>query len=337
MDKFDSLKTSWDNIYSADQQATVFVSWDFIRGWIATAGDNWLILSVRALKSKDYVAFIVLHISSNKQNLGMSYSLLSDHTSFICLPGYEKEAINVIAKFIQQHISWKKFMLQEVMDSRLDLFLECFSARKFIITELETTPCPYIPLGDTWDQYLADRLSQKGRKKLRKYLRDLENKDDLSITHIQDNNIETQIETLLTLWQMKWGEEKSSTLKSLRSIFINCYHGNHLFMPIIWSGTEPVSASVAFVDYQKKCLYDYIGGWDEKFSKLSPGATINAFGIRFATENGFEIYDFLRGSEGYKYTSFGAIDRFNRNILIEKKNLKSTAKKIKHRIRRSLF
>ena len=108
-------------------------------------------------------------------------------------------------------------------------------------------------------------------------------------------------------------------------------------MPIIWSGAEPVSASVAFVDHQKKRLYDYIGGWDEEFAKLSPGATINALGIKYAVENGFEIYDFLRGSEEYKYSSFGAVDRFNRNVVIERKSLRKTAKEIKHRIKRHLF
>lgn len=337
IDQFDRLKTNWDKIYSSDQHATVFVSWSFVRGYLSTAKHNWIVLAVQSIDINDYIAFIVLHQENNHSNLSLCNASLTDHTSFICRNGYEKESIYMLASFIQKHLTWEKFLLQEVMDSRLDLFLECFPAWKFSITELEPTPCPYISLGDTWDQYLSNRLNQNRRKKLRKYLRQLENQDELSVTHIQDDNIETHIETLLMLWQMKWGKETSFILDSLRSIFIHCYQDNHLFMPIIWSGTEPVSASIAFIDYQKKCFYDYIGGWDDKFTKLSPGATINAFSIRFAIENGFEIFDFLRGSEGYKYTSFGAIDRFNRNVLIKKKSFKSVAKKIKYRIRRSLF
>jgi len=337
MEQFERSRENWDNLYLSDQFATVFMSWAFIRGWIGTLNGRWFVLGVKKQNSRDYVAFIVLYKSPNGKNLSLSYSEFSDHTSFICNSDYKNESIRLIAKYIQEKLNWEKLLIQEVLDTRLDIFLKCFPFMTFTIKEMDSTPCPYIQLENTWDQYLKDKLSQKGRKKLRKYLRNIENNDNFSVTFNQDDNIESQIETLLTLWQMKWGEASPSKMDTLRSIFLHCHKDNHLFMPIIWSGDEPAASSAIFIDDNKKCLYDFIGGWDDKFAKLSPGNTIIAYVIRFAIEKGYKIYDFLRGSEEYKYQTFGAIDRFNRNITIEKKSLKSTIRKMKNRIRKSLL
>jgi len=41
-------------------------------------------------------------------------------------------------------------------------------------------------------------------------------------------------------------------------------------------------------------------GFDDKFAKLSPGKVMVGYSIRYAIENGFQVYDFLRESERYK-------------------------------------
>lgn len=57
---------------------------------------------------------------------------------------------------------------------------------------------------------------------------------------------------------------------------------------------------------------------DDKFTKLSPGAVMFGYSIRYAIENGFKIYDFGPGDEKYKF-SFGTKERFDKNIIIQRK------------------
>src|SRR5690606_1719747 len=52
----------------------------------------------------------------------------------------------------------------------------------------------------------------------------------------------------------------------------------------------------------------YIAGRDETFNAPPPGLILHAHSIRYAIQNGFRTYDFLRGNEPYKY-SFGTEER----------------------------
>ena len=83
----------------------------------------------------------------------------------------------------------------------------------------------------------------------------------------------------------------------------------------------------AFVDQRKQTFYCYISGWNDEFAKFSPGKAMVAHGLRYAIENGFQVYDFLRGDESYKF-SFGAKKQFNTDIFITRKSLGLTARKL---------
>jgi len=178
---------------------------------------------------------------------------------------------------------------------------------------------------------LQNSLSQKKRKSLRRCLRKIENGNGFRLTHFPEDSQdpERQIEILLALWQARWGRRPENLLDSYRIILRRCADSNSLWLATLWHKKNPVAATAGFVDRQKGVFFDYIGGWDSEFSYLSPGKTMNAYSIRYAIENGFHTYDFLRGAEYYKYSSFGAIDRFNVNITIQRRSFKSALKKLR--------
>jgi len=332
--QFEEIKSIWDSVYAADMNASVFVAWDFIRGWIDHNKNKWMVLVARPDDRNDYKAFLFLINDKNGRVLKTCDSALADHSSFVSFPEYEKDAVHGFAYFLQEQLSWERLELLEVMDRRLDFFLECFSHRKYHMKELERTVRPYIPLENSWNKYLLEHLTQKKRSKLRKLLKNIELQEELNIIDIKASAVESHIETLLRFWQMKWGEVSPSRLENLLSIFQYCFENNHLIMPILWSRNKPVGAHVSFVDHEKKCISNYIGGWDYEYSKLSPGNTLIAYEIRFAIENKLVMYDFLRGDEDYKRSSFGAIKRYNRNVVIKRKSLKSMIRGVKKRFRR---
>jgi CelD/BcsL family acetyltransferase involved in cellulose biosynthesis len=49
------------------------------------------------------------------------------------------------------------------------------------------------------------------------------------------------------------------------------------------------------------CYYFYLSGFDKAWSKYSLGFTILGLSIREASRRGLKIYDFLRGTENYKF------------------------------------
>jgi CelD/BcsL family acetyltransferase involved in cellulose biosynthesis len=62
-------------------------------------------------------------------------------------------------------------------------------------------------------------------------------------------------------------------------------------------------------------LYSYLGGWNPVLAKVSPGLVSIWYSMLAGIDEGIEEFDFLRGSEAYKYR-FGARPRWNRRRVI---------------------
>lgn len=330
--QFQQLKTNWDAVYSADPNAQIFVSWSWLRSWFEVTPYAWSILAIQLDRNSPYIAFFPIALRSVKKckihvfrELHMGGYYLADYTGFVCLPEYEEQAITTFAIYLQQHFKWDSFQLTDVSDPRLDIFLKCFSQKKFNFHQANATCCPYIPLPTTWEQYLQDFLGANTRQNLRKKLRQIESLKEFNFIPTQANNLEIQIEALLKLWQMRWGVRSESELNIYRNIFQRCFENDCLWLNVLWNETTPVAGIAIFMEQQKKVFYFYITGYDDNFSKLSPGRVMLAHSIKYAIENGFEVFDFLRGDEDYKFSFFGAKERYNKNVTIERRNLRITA------------
>ena len=342
-EQLDRLKGDWDSAYSADPHTTIFMSWAWIRAWCEITPYDWSILAVRPHSKSQFVAFMVIGKDVDRSsrffpvhNLHVGGNPFSDHVGFVCLPEFAEEAIAALACFVKQRIRWDNFFMHDVFDPRFDVFLKHFQPKRFYVRRAKDTACPYISLPDTWEQFLQEFLSKHTRKNLLYSMRRLERDTEFRITQIQSGNWRNQIETLLKLYELRWQPSSNHTLTGLRTIFRRCYESDCLWLPVLWDRTTPIAAMAAFVNKKRKVFQFYILGWDSKFAKLSPGNVVIAYGIRYAIEHGYRIFDFLRGREDYKY-SFGAIDRFNANVLIVQKNPILAARKAAGRLKRSLL
>lgn len=343
LNQFEQLKTTWDAVYSADNHAQIFLSWAWLRGWFEATPNPWFVLAVRLDNTSPYVGFFPLSIRLTKKyglnlfrELRMGGDSSADYTGFICLPEYEEKAILAFAVYVQQQLEWDIFLMKNVLDPRLDIFLNCFSQKNFKVQEVNSSCCPYIPLPNTWEQYLGDFLSSKERINLRRRLKKVESCNEFHFIPTAVDNLERQIEALLTLWQLRWGQKTERILNIYRSIFRRCFENNCLWLNVLWKETTPIAGIAIFVEQQKKILYFYTTGYDAEFSNLAPGRVIIAHSIRYAIENGFQIYDFLRGDEDYKFSRFGAKKRFNTSVMIARTSLRGTLINLIKRTRKSL-
>lgn len=325
MNQFDALQETWDAAYLADPQATICVSWAWLRGWFDATPNKWFVLAFRPNTRSPYVAFFPLAMHSNRLLMGGNY--LADYTGFVCSPEYEKEAIPAFATFVQQELKWDSFEMKDVLDSRLGAFLEYFPSKKFNVQQVKITSCPYIRLPGNWDQYLQDFLGRRTRADLRRSLRKIEGSDEYHITHAGADNLESQVETLLSHWYSRW-DLPEHFQNGLRKIFYRCFENDYLWLSILWDGITPIGMLAGFLDRQKKTFTACITSSDNRYAKLGPGKALYGYSIRCAIENGCNIYDFTRGSEDYKF-SFGSIERFNQNVVITRKSLRLTVRKLR--------
>lgn len=338
---FDEVKPAWDAVYTADPNATTFVSWAWLRGWIETTTCPWLVLCVRPNNSSHHVAFLPLLLQT--LNINGSYSVrvfrmwgnpAADHTGFICLPEYEEKAMPSLALHLQDRMKWDRLDMHEVFDHRLDFFLKHFSHKKFSIDELKRTPCPYITLPETWDQYLLNFLSIKKRRNIRRALKRVKTHTDFHLTTLQDSDLDSQVQVVRMLWMSRLGSPIHD-LDKFAHVYKRCFEDRSLWIDIFWDDEKPIAGLIAFLDQQKR-FYAYSIGYDSNYSKLSPGTAMMAYSIQYAIQNGYREYDFGRGHVDYKLAAFGAIERSNRNLIVTRKSLRMTARSLKPTMTRLL-
>ncbi|VXD24589.1 Tfp pilus assembly protein PilF [Planktothrix serta PCC 8927] len=354
---FNQVRKNWDFVYEADPHANFFLSWVWLVGWLQMVAEFWLILAVKPeAKDSSYVAFFPLKLILEQQDDGGCYTQLymagnsvADYTGFLSLPAYEQEVIPAFASYIQQQLVWSRFDIQNILetDQRMFFFLKCFSEKQFefsqhrILNNGENTDnyiAPYVLLTDDWDQYLQNNVGANTRQKIRRFFRKIESSDEFRITHIDADNVDSHIDILLGLWESKWREKKGDKcdpiMAYIRQILHHCFENNCLYLPVLWRGDKPLCAIANFIDIHQKTMLFVITGRDQTFNNIPTGLILHANAIRYAIQNGFKVYDFLRGNEEYKYY-FGAKERRIKHIVAKYKT--SPNRKLDIRILPSAF
>lgn len=328
---FDALKSDWETIYRTDPHAQIFMSWAWLRGWFEVSPYRWLVLVVHPQESLAPVAFLPLSLHTVKrfkisllQELHMGGNPLADYTGFLCLPEYETTAVIALADFLQRQFKWDIFQIKDVLDPRLESFLKCFPLKKFRLADPEKISCPYIQLPANWDQYLREFLGPATRKDLKKIMRRIEASSEFRLESAEAQTLETQIETFLGLYQSRWGTKSERRLHQLRQIFRYCFTNNCLWLALLWHQATPVAGMVAFLDRQQGSFSVYVTGYDRSFAKFSPGKFMLGYSIRDAIDQGFQVYDLLRGDEAYKF-SLGTSERFNTSTVLVQTSLQANS------------
>lgn len=349
-----ALRPRWNALYRADPHAQFFLSFDWLQSHLKHRAAGWAILAARPASGEDYSALLPLRFTVRYSSTHRSYlteihpagSLgWADYTALLCIPEHDTTAIPALAAALR-NLSFSTINLKHLLlpDHRLQLFMSAFDDATFNIKHrapvtdpesIDNERCPYIDLPDDFETYLKDKVSANTRQKLRRLLRQLDSSDTLRITIATADTYDRDIDTLISLWKITWADRKGADLDRLaakyRSILRLAARAGHLYMPVLWSGDRPVGVLGNLIDVEKKSVLYFIAGRDETFTNPSPGLLMHADSIRWAIEHRFTTYDFLRGSEPFKY-SFGSTDKRIRNITIRTKTGRNTSDALDPRI-----
>jgi tetratricopeptide (TPR) repeat protein len=334
------LEDNWNAVYDADPEAQIFLSWQWLSGWLAHIEGPWFILAAKANDSADapYVAFFPLRLQTTIEKadvlneVKMAGNFSADYTGIVCATDAESKAIPAFARHIKQ-MHWARLSLENVRMSerRFRLLLAYFPKANFQLTELnrvgkvdgiDNSICPYAALPKDWDSYLLS-LSTNTRQKIRRLLKLVEAEDEYRIKVSTAETFAQDLKTLLRFWEIKWrprkGDLTDGLVRSNGIMLTRSFQSGLVFLPTFWHGDRPVAALATLVDPRKRAFSFYMAGRDETFDGPPPGLILHAFSIRHAIENGFSEYDFLRGNEPYKY-SYRCAERKIHCTVVETRN-----------------
>lgn len=160
---------------------------------------------------------------------------------------------------------------------------------------------PYIDLPWSWDEYLSG-LKRKYRKEIKRKIKRLEG---TGYAIIQEN----KVEEFIRLHRMSDPAKKKFMSPSMAEFFKDLCKikipGWQTKISFLRIGDKNAASIVTFENESEVWLYN--SGFDPEFSFYSVGVGLKALDIKRAIEAGKKKYDFLRGSERYKY-ELGAKD-----------------------------
>jgi CelD/BcsL family acetyltransferase involved in cellulose biosynthesis len=189
-------------------------------------------------------------------------------------------------------------------------FATALNVHGFEVTLTQQEVCPVIHLPSTWEGYF-ELLDKKQRHEVRRKLRRAEGAPEKIEWYIvgEQHNLNEEIEKFLHLMAASQYEkakflEDQQNMAFFKAIVPIIFKNHWLQLSFLVINDEPASAYLNFVYGDSVQVYNS-GLVPDKYGHLSAGIILLAHNIRTAIENGYKIFDFLRGNEIYKFRMGG--------------------------------
>ena len=319
-----NLQTDWDALLAKGITHVPFLRFNYLRTWWQTkGGGEWpadaILVNILAHEDGRLTGVAPCFISARdgKRTLMLLGSVeISDYLDLLVEPRHVPAFVTSLITYIKTTLA-PQFAIQcvefdNILDSSpsLEALHSACEAHGLGYSAETLQRSPYIPLSGDYEEYLAS-LDKKQRHEMRRKQRrvlELPQGSDWYIVS-EPATLDQEIEEFLRL--MACEEHKRSFLtgpmkEQMRLSMRDAFKHHTLQLAFITIGGEKAAAYLNF-DFNNR-IWVYNSGIDPQFFEHSPGWVLLVHLIKWAIENNRFEFDFMRGSEDYKY-KFGAVDR----------------------------
>ena len=322
-DALASYQEDWNHILQSSASHVPFLTFGYLKTWWETRGggewpeDSLLVLAA-AFEEDELVGVAPLFQAENvlgKPALMFVGAIeVSDFLDFIVTPENLQPFISGLMDFLLKEDlpRWDLLDLVNIIEElpTLAVLKKEADHRSWSHNQVILQPAPYIPLPGNFDQYLAG-IDKKQRHEIRRKLRNVEQdlaESELYITE-EPEKLEADVDAFLDMMAQDPHKREFLT-ETMRQHLHNtarfALENGWLQLAFFTLDGNKAAANMSF-NYNHR-LWLYNSGWDWEYREYSPGWILIAYLIRWASENGVEEFDFMRGDEPYKY-KFGGVDR----------------------------
>ncbi len=312
---FDELKSEWNDLLERAPINCIFYTWEWQSTWwnVYQPGELW-VLTCR--EDDKLLGIAPLFITESER--GRSVQIIgcvdvTDYLDFIVDATRLGDVFAVFADYFAAHRA--AFDLLDLcnipQDSATRVILpDLLEERGFDATVAQQEVCPVIELPEDWGQYLGS-LDKKQRHEVRRKLRRIHGVPDEIDWYIVNgrHNLQEEINQFMRLMAAS-DPQKEEFLRDANHVrfFENmvplAQKCGWLQMNFLTVGDVRVAAYINFVYGNRVMVYNSGLNYRE-YGRLSPGIVLLAYNIQYAIQQGYRVYDFLRGSETYKYRMGG--------------------------------
>lgn len=305
---FGALASRWESLLSQSPAQSIFFTpqWHELC-WQSLRADGWqlFLLSVRANGSP----IGIVPLCRRKSSVCFIGNVeVSDYLDFVFQEGDEESFYGAILSALKSE-DWDTLDLHCLRSGSPTLthLPPLARAAGFSVTLEEETVSPAVDLPDSWEAFLAS-LNKKHRHELRRKIRRLAQNDTSRCYSLQGEDLAGGMDDFLRLHRVSSHEKAAFMDRQMESFFRTMVDR---LAPWNWARLyfmevdgKRVSTALCFHYGDEVLLYN--SGFDPGYGWLSVGLLLKAFCVRDAIEAGKKRFDFLRGSEHYKYELGGA-------------------------------
>lgn len=308
--RLEALAPEWLPLWRRCPEATPFQSPMWLLPWWRAFGQG--ALHVLALRLAGQLVGLAPFYVYPEPYTGVRKLLLlgsgnSDYLDVVLEPGIEARAMTMIHEHLATlHTAWD---VAEFMALREGSPLLQSSRMEWRELTVERGICPVLELRGVAGVGLPGVPSRK--LKQRRYYQRRADQAGANRTELASRkNFELFFDAFIRLHGTRWRQRGEAGV--LAGAEVVRFHRESAFAMLeqgvlrlyaFWLGHEIVASLYGFTAHERFCLY--LGGFDPRYSALSPGTLLIGQAIRDAAQDGCQYFDFLNGEEDYKF-SWGA-------------------------------
>ena len=305
---FKSIADEWECILPHTGANTIFITPWWQQLWWRRYGDADTRLEILSVRDGDSLLGIAPLMVKGDTLSFLGDTDLFDYHDLLVREGCEDAFYAAIWQSIEA-MDWRTMELKSLRDSSETLrrFPALAEANDWSANISDEDVSPYTHLQPSWDEYVSG-LRKKDRHELRRKLRRLNNGNEATQYAFQDaGEIADAMPEFFRLMRASRPDKDDFLTPDREQFFrelakeLSARQQFKLFF--LELNDVRVAACICF-DYNGDYLL-YNSGYDPEYSSLSVGLLNKALCIQDAIESGKKTFDFLRGSERYKYNLGG--------------------------------
>ncbi len=312
---FVELESEWNALLSRAPINHIFYTWEWQKTWWeAYQPGELLILACREGNALRGIAPLFLTESPRGRSLQIIGCVdVTDYLDFIVDGEHLSPVFGVFADYFAEHRA--EFDLLDFCNiphnSPTQRILPALLKSRGFNTAVEQQEvCPVIDLPEDWRGYLS-LLDKKQRHEVRRKLRRIQGSERSIDWYIVNgfHDLDEEVSQFVRLMAASDPEKErflqdDGNLRFFKAIVPLLHERGWLQLNFLTVGAERAAAYINFVYGERVMVYN--SGLDHQdYGDLSPGIVLLAYNIKYAIEQGFRYYDFLRGDEAYKYRMGG--------------------------------
>lgn len=303
VESFDSLASYWTALSHSLRWNSPFVLPPWLKVWWQEFGAEAELYLSSVRQGETVIGVAPLLVREGKASLVGSVDVC-DYLDFVVTPGREQDFFGVLLDDLRgkgvNHLDLRPLrpdstVLTHLVSIAQNRGYEVLCQPEDVSVELD--------LPATWEEYLTI-LTAKQRHEVRRKLRRLSEAGKVDYHFVKDSvAVHDAMDIFLKMFTES-RQDKATFLTAqmesfLRSLANSMTEAGLLRLGILELDMLPTAMIMCF-DYND-CLYLYNSGYDPQYNTLSAGLLCKVLCIKESIQEGKKRFDFLKGSEAYKY------------------------------------